>query len=140
VDGEERTNRLFALRFNKTRRAWFDCLEARKRQGVGSGDPLVYQILASLEAREDFLKHIEQECDRDILRVAMQLVEGRVQPHVWQAFLMTAMEGRTGQDVAGELKMTVVAVYRARSRVQAMLRDQVSQLDLDEVSGVTPVT
>lgn len=114
------------------RRAWIDCLEARRRQAVGSGGQAIDEMLASLEAREDFLKQIEDECDRNILEDAMKYVQERVQPHTWQAFQRTALDGRSGKEVAQELDMSVLAVYRARSRVQAMLQDEVARLDEDD--------
>ena len=115
-----------------SRRAWIDCLEARRRQAIGSGGDAIQEMLASLEAREDFLSRIEEECDRNILEDAMKLVEQRVQSHTWRAFTMTAIDRRSGQEVAVELEMTVLAVYRARSRVQAMLQAEVARLDGDE--------
>jgi RNA polymerase sigma-70 factor (ECF subfamily) len=40
----------------------------------------------------------------------------------WQAFWRTAMEGQPGKQVAADLGLSVVAVYRARSRVLARLK------------------
>jgi RNA polymerase sigma-70 factor (ECF subfamily) len=43
----------------------------------------------------------------------------------WQAFWMTAIEDRSGKQVAAELGLSVAAVYCARSRVLARLKELV---------------
>jgi DNA-directed RNA polymerase specialized sigma24 family protein len=41
------------------------------------------------------------------------------------------VEGHSGKEVAQRLSMTVAAVYLAKSRVMARLREQIQQLDGD---------
>ena len=43
----------------------------------------------------------------------------------WQAFWRTAIEDQPGQQVAADLGLSVAAVYRARSRVLARLKELV---------------
>jgi RNA polymerase sigma-70 factor (ECF subfamily) len=49
----------------------------------------------------------------------------------WLAFWRTAVEGKSPQEVARQLDMSVGAVYIAKSRVLARLRDQVQQFEQD---------
>jgi RNA polymerase sigma-70 factor (ECF subfamily) len=44
----------------------------------------------------------------------------------WQAFWRTAVEGRAGKEVAADLGLTIAAVYHARSRILARLKELAS--------------
>ena len=110
-------------------RAWCRFQEERQRSAIASGSDEVARLLDSVEAREDFLREIDRECERNILEDAMRFVKQRVQPHTWAAFEHTALENRAAASVASELGLSVVAVYQSRSRVQAMIKEEVSNLD-----------
>ena len=111
-------------------RAWCDFLEARRRQAV-TGSEAVQQLLESAKAGEDFVKQIDDECNRALLEDAMGIVRQRVQTHTWKAFLMTAFDERSGKSVAEDLEMSILAVYRARSRVQEMIQEEFNRLDAE---------
>lgn len=64
------------------------------------------------------------EQERCLGEKALALVAGRVEPHTMQAFLLTALEGRSGAEVAAKLNMTPAAVYRARHRVAKLLEEE----------------
>jgi RNA polymerase sigma-70 factor (ECF subfamily) len=59
---------------------------------------------------------------------AAKQVRGKVQESTWQAFWQTTVGGKRGKDVAQELNMTVAAVYLAKSRVMAQLKEQIRQM------------
>ena len=61
----------------------------------------------------------------------MDLVKSEFQPATWQAFWGTAVEGKAAGDVGAGLKMSPGAVYVAKSRVLARLRDEVRKM-MDE--------
>jgi RNA polymerase sigma factor (sigma-70 family) len=65
-------------------------------------------------------------------RVAPQ-VRGEVKEATWQAFWRTAVEGANPETVAKDLGLTVGAVYAARCRILARLRDQIRQLGIDQL-------
>jgi RNA polymerase sigma-70 factor, ECF subfamily len=46
----------------------------------------------------------------------------------WQAFWRAAFEGGSGKQVAAELGLSVTAVYNARSRVLARLKELVQSV------------
>lgn len=73
--------------------------------------------LAAAELTEELDRH------RTELHRAMEAVRAKVHESTWAAFQGTAIEDRPAADVAAELKMSVVAVYKARSRVQEQLRE-----------------
>jgi RNA polymerase sigma-70 factor (ECF subfamily) len=112
-----------------TRYAWCDFLEGRDRHGAGTGDSVVLERLKSLEARDDLGHRLEAEFDREVLEEAMERVRGRVEPHTWEAFRLTALEGLNGAEVAERLSLKVATVYKARSKVQQMLQEEVRGTD-----------
>jgi RNA polymerase sigma-70 factor (ECF subfamily) len=67
----------------------------------------------------------EEEYQRRRLDWAAQRVCGKVQTATWQAFWQTAVEGKPAEEVAQALKMSLGAVYIAKSRVIARLRQQI---------------
>ncbi|HMF16421.1 MAG TPA: sigma-70 family RNA polymerase sigma factor [Gemmataceae bacterium] len=106
-----------------------DFVESRGRPGLGSGDSQVGHLLHQTEAREDLLKHLEEEFDREILEEAMFRVRLRVAPQTWQAFRLTALDGLAGAEAAQQIPMQVAQVYVAKRRVQKMLQEEVAKLD-----------
>ena len=63
----------------------------------------------------------EQDYRRRVFAWASEQVRARVDPSTWQAFWQTAIEGRTGDEVAKSQGMSSGAVYMAKSRVMARL-------------------
>ena len=123
---------------SKSFRAWLktvaqhacsDFLQSRNRPGIGSGDSEVGRLLLNAEAREDLVKHLEEEFDREILEEAMLHVRLRVAPQTWQAFWLTAFEGQSGAEAAQRIPMQVAQVYVAKRRVQKMLQEEVARLE-----------
>jgi RNA polymerase sigma-70 factor (ECF subfamily) len=112
-----------------TQHALSDFLEARKRQAPAEGAGGSFEVLESVEAREDMLRRIEVEFDREILDAATVQVRLRVEPHTWEAFRLTAIEGLSGQAAAQQLGIRVTSVFKAKLRVQAMLREEVARLE-----------
>jgi RNA polymerase sigma-70 factor (ECF subfamily) len=110
-------------------RAWCDLLDSRKGATTGGGDSAVLDLLNSMEAREDLLKHLDSECQRELLEVAMSHVKQRVESNTWEAFRLTAQEGLPGAETAERLGLQVAAVFKAKSRVQKMIREEVAKLE-----------
>jgi RNA polymerase sigma-70 factor (ECF subfamily) len=67
----------------------------------------------------------EAEWEQRLFAWACEEVRRDVSDRTWQAFWRTAMEDQTGKQVAGDLGLSVAAVYRARSRVLARLKELV---------------
>jgi RNA polymerase sigma-70 factor (ECF subfamily) len=115
-------------------RAWCDFLTARSRTVPTNGDSAVLRELGTTAAMDDFLRRLDEECERELLEEAMAHVRLRVQPQTWEAFLLTAIEGKSGAEVAERLKMSVGSVLVARSRVQKHLQEEVRRLESAEAS------
>jgi RNA polymerase sigma factor (sigma-70 family) len=112
-----------------THYAWCDFLQAHKRPGAGSGGSEVLQVLQAVEARDDLVRHLNQEFDQELLEEATARVRQRVEPHTWEAFRLTALEGLSGADAAQRLGLNVATVFKAKSKVQKMLQQEIRSLE-----------
>jgi RNA polymerase sigma-70 factor (ECF subfamily) len=112
-----------------TRHAWSDFVEARQRGGRGSGDESADECLQTLPARDDLVARLEEQFDREVLEEATARVRLRVDPASWEAFHLMAVEGVSGAEAAQRLGKPVAGVFKAKTRVQAMLRDEVARLE-----------
>lgn len=108
--------------------AWCDLVAARKHQ-VGSGDSQIGALLESLQARDDLLGHIEEIHDLELLDRAVARVRLRVQPATWEAYRLTAVEGLPVAETAARLNLKVVSIYKAKSNIQKMLREELRFLE-----------
>ena len=116
--------------YTVTRNKIYNFLSAQKNRTRAVGDSANHDRLEALPDRAD--NEAEADWDREYQRRmsarAMERVKGEFQANTWQAFVGTAVEGRPAAEVGGELHMTPGAVYVAKSRVLARLRDEVQRL------------
>jgi RNA polymerase sigma-70 factor (ECF subfamily) len=111
------------------RYAWCDFLEAHKRPDAGSGDSEAVRLLETVEAGDDLVQRLNEQFDQELLEEAQNRVRQRVEAHTWQAFCLTAVEGLSGAEAAQRLDMKVATVFKARSKVQQMLQEEVARLE-----------
>jgi RNA polymerase sigma-70 factor (ECF subfamily) len=111
------------------RYAWCDFLETRKQPGVAAGGSDVLGLLESVEAGDDLVRRLNEQFDQEVLAEAQAQVQQRVEPHTWEAFRLTAMEGLSGAEAAARLGLKVATVYKAKSKVQQMLHEEVARLE-----------
>ena len=116
--------------YTVTRNKIYNFLSAQKNRTRAVGDSANHERLESLPDRAD--NEAEADWDREYQRrmsaKAMERVQGEFQANTWQAFWGTAVEGRPAAEVGAVLHMTPGAVYVAKSRVLARLRDEVQRL------------
>ncbi len=104
----------------------------RHAQAVGSGDTNTNRRLDEEPSPEPDLEAAwEQEFQRQTFQLAAEAVVDSFAPATWRAFWGTAVEGRRAAEVAGELGLSVGAVYVAKSRVLARLIEQVQELQAE---------
>ncbi len=119
--------------FTVTRNKIFNFLDSRRRRIQASGDSRVQQ---RLEEHSDGDGRLSADWDADYERAlaarAMELVKGEFQPASWQAFVLTAVEGRSPAEAASRVGISVGAVYVAKSRVISRLRQEIERLQGDE--------
>src|SRR5262249_40657267 len=86
-----------------TRHAWSDYWSGRKAIAVGGSQAV--EFLRTVEAREDLVRRLNDEFDRELLDEAAARVRQRVTPRTWQAFELTAVEGRSRAETGGAVGM-----------------------------------
>jgi RNA polymerase sigma-70 factor (ECF subfamily) len=64
----------------------------------------------------------------------MERVKGEFQDNTWRAFWLTAVEGVSAAEAAKQTAMSPGAIYVAKSRVLARLKDEVEAMRQQEES------
>jgi RNA polymerase sigma-70 factor (ECF subfamily) len=111
--------------FTVVRRKLSNWRRAQKHRPRGSGDSAARQLLEQWPAPGGEEAAWEAEWEDRVFARACREVRRDVSDTTWQAFWRTAMEGHPGKQVAADLGLSVAAVYRARSRVLARLKELV---------------
>jgi RNA polymerase sigma-70 factor (ECF subfamily) len=117
-----------------TAHSWSDFLGDQARGVRGSADTVVAELLNSVPARVDLVRRLEETFDHELLELAKEEVRRRVEPHTWEAFRLTAIEGVAAAEVASRLGIRVATVYRARHVVQNVLRETMAALESGDES------
>ena len=111
--------------YGVARNKYCDFRARQERHRPGSGDTAVAELIESVPAAGDEAAEWEREYQQRAFALAANQVRECVDESTWQAFWQTAVEGRSGQEVARALEMSVGAVYVAKSRVLARLKQEV---------------
>jgi RNA polymerase sigma-70 factor (ECF subfamily) len=111
--------------FTLVRRRLADWRAAQGRRVQGSGDTGLHQMLEQCLSPQEAEASWEAEWKRQVFIWACEQVRRDVADTTWQAFWKTAVEGQPGKTVAADLGLPVAAVYNARSRVLARLKELV---------------
>jgi RNA polymerase sigma factor (sigma-70 family) len=101
----------------------------RKAAGEGIGGSDAWTLIDQQPAGDDEEAFVEREHRRCLFDWAVGQIRGEFQPTTWHAFWQTSVEGKNARDAAGALGLTVGAVYIARSRVLARLKEKVRQIE-----------
>lgn len=99
------------------------------RNELATGDSAVLDRAEAIPATDEEARIWEQEYERRVFAWASEQVRGRVDPSTWQAFWLTAVEGKSGEQTAAALGLTPGAVYVAKSRVMARLRAFIEEIE-----------
>jgi RNA polymerase sigma-70 factor (ECF subfamily) len=111
-----------------THHAWSDFLAGLSPAAKGSGDSDIQQLLDTVQARDELTERLQEAFDQELLEMATGRVRARVEERTWEAYRLTALEGLSGTETAARLGMQVGTVYKAKSKVQAMLQETLQQL------------
>ena len=116
---------LFTIVKNRLR----NTLKVQARRESGSGDSAVAEQLANEPGPDDWQVQWEADHQQRLFGWASEQVQAEVEDRTWQAFRKTAVDGASGKEVARELNMSVAAVYLAKSRVMARLKELVQEAE-----------
>lgn len=118
---------LFTIANNKLR----NFLKSRRRHPRATGDT---DDQVRLEAQPDRASDEsvwwDREYEQRLFEWAAERVRGSFQESTWTAFWETAVENKPAKDVAARLGVSVGAVYIAKSRVLARLKECIQQLEV----------
>jgi RNA polymerase sigma-70 factor (ECF subfamily) len=92
----------------------------------GSGATAALQEIADPDSALN--RQWDEEHDRYVLHCLLDLVEEEFEPDTVRAFRRLALDGVSGAEAAEELGLSVAAVYVAKSRVLARLRQEAEGL------------
>jgi RNA polymerase sigma-70 factor (ECF subfamily) len=104
---------------------WHAALGNRMR---GSGDTATHRLLEQCPVPEGVEAEWETEWQRRLFAWACEEARRNVTDVTWQAFWKTAIDHQPGKQVAADLGLSVGAVYLARKRVLARLKELIQSV------------
>lgn len=118
--------------FTITRNKVFNFLSARRIRPQGSGDSATNSLLHSHPEGEDGSEAWEMEYQRRLAALGMERIKDEFQENTWRAFWLTAVEGVSAAEASKQLKLSPGAIYVAKSRVLARLKEAVETIRRQE--------
>jgi len=120
--------------FTITRNKVFNFFSARRIRPQGSGDTTTNRLLDTQPDTNDGADAWEMEYQRRLAALAMERVKNEFQENTWRAFWLTAVDGVAVVDVAKQISLSPGAIYVAKSRVLARLKEEVEMMRRQEES------
>ncbi len=102
----------------------------RGKRDRGSGDSALLALLNGHESHtgpDSDLLRLERR--REVFRRAVRQIRKEFRQATWDAFWLTAVEGRAIEVVAKELEKNRGAIYAARSRIIRRIQDKVTEYE-----------
>lgn len=114
--------------FTITRNKVFNFLSSRRIRPQGSGDTTTNRMLDTQPDTNDGSETWEIEYQRRLASLAMERVKVEFQDSTWRAFWLTAVDGVSVAEVARQVGLSPGAIYVAKSRVLARLKEEVEAM------------
>jgi RNA polymerase sigma factor (sigma-70 family) len=99
----------------------------RRARDRASGDTIERDLLAGYAGDDEESQLLLMESRREVFQWAARRVREEFEAHTWDAFWLTAVEGREVDEVAGLIDKKPGAIYAARSRVMRRLKQVVAE-------------
>lgn len=115
---------LWTITRNKIR----DHYRRHQHEIAGSGGTDAQQRLQQVPGLPEEPDESPDGLAAELAHRALALMQSEFEASTWQAFWRTTVEGRSVADTARELKLTLAAVYKAKSRVLLKLRRELDGL------------
>jgi RNA polymerase sigma-70 factor (ECF subfamily) len=132
LDYDRRQGTFRGWLFTITRNKVFSFLSARRIRPQGTGDTATNRLLETHPDATGGVDDWEVEYQRRLAALAMEQVKHEFQETTWRAFWLTAVDGRSAAEAAAQTGLSAGAVYVAKSRVLARLKDEVEVLRRQE--------
>ena len=110
-----------------TRNLVIDYLRTKNSMPKTGDDSAIQRLLEQNPAECSESKFYDWEHERQVFQWASEKVKNQFQTTTWQAFWLTAVQQHSIEQAAEALSLTPGAVYIARSRVMARLKQTVLQ-------------
>lgn len=117
--------------FRIARNLMVNYLASQRRHPKGSGDTDFQRMIedqSAVEPEDSAL--FEYEYKKLVFQRAAESIRHEFTDSTWEAFWRTGVESQEPKDVALQLKISPGAVYIARSRVLARLKERVREMDV----------
>jgi RNA polymerase sigma factor (sigma-70 family) len=115
--------------FRITRNLMLNWLAYRRRHPTGTGNSDIRRLLAEQpDPHQEDSAIFDREYKQQAFAWASQEICQEFQASTWQAFWLTSVENQPVTEVAKKLGISAGAVYIARSRVMAKLRQKIETL------------
>ncbi|MBL9085207.1 MAG: sigma-70 family RNA polymerase sigma factor [Planctomycetales bacterium] len=111
--------------FTITRNKVFNFLSARRLRPQGSGNTTTNLLLDEQPDGNDDADQWETEYQRRLATLAMEQIKSEFKENTWRAFWLTAVDGLGAAEAAKQTGLSAGAVYVAKSRVLARLKEEV---------------
>ncbi len=121
---------LFTIARNKI----FNFLSARRIRPQGSGDTSTNRLLDSHPDTDDGSEAWDMEYQRRLASLGMERIKSEFQDTTWRAFWLTAVEGASAAEASKQVGLSTGAIYVAKSRVLARLKEVVETMRRQEDS------
>jgi RNA polymerase sigma-70 factor (ECF subfamily) len=118
--------------FTITRNKVFSFLSARRIRPQATGDSTTNRLLDNQPDPNDDADRWEAEYQRRLAAMAMDRIRGEFQEKTWRAFWLTAVDGVGAAEAGRQVGISPGAVYVAKSRVLARLKEEVDVIERQE--------
>src|SRR5262245_44046260 len=116
--------------FRIARNLMLNFVRYQRRHPHGTGDSDVARLIdVQFAAADEPSRRAEEQYRRELFQIAARAIEPEFARSTWLAFWRTAVEAGQIAVVAQELGLSPGAVYIARSRVLARLRQRVEEIE-----------
>ncbi len=106
---------------------------AKNHRIRATGNSSAADILRGIAANDSQRDEWDEDYRKEMFRLAASQTRESVQSATWEAFWDTAVLGKSTEQVATRLHMTVGAVYIARCRVLAKIRKLIGEWESNDV-------
>jgi RNA polymerase sigma-70 factor (ECF subfamily) len=113
--------------FRIARNLMINLLKHKQRLPRAIGGTEMLELLDQQPAPDDDSEWFDHEFRRELFRWSAERIRVEFRESTWQAFWRTCVEGEGISAVASSLHLSVGAVYVARSRVMARLKQVIEQ-------------
>ncbi|MCH7725307.1 MAG: sigma-70 family RNA polymerase sigma factor [Planctomycetes bacterium] len=100
---------------------------SRKRRPQSAGESTIVRLID--EQSDETPSEFDLEYRRQLFRWAAEQIRGEFRETTWRAFWLTAVEGESVKVASEVLKLSRGAIYIARSRVMARLKQEIDRLE-----------